>query len=137
MENRPIFLAYLWVWGAYVVALYAYALVRRKSLIVTTISHIVPTAVALEMAYIFLIHRGGTVRQLSAGSETGMDMWSLWVDSWFWILRATKAWGLAHYAWLLVVSIKAKARAWGPVAAAGLAMAAFAFYTAALNFPDA
>ena len=137
MENRPVFLAYLVVWGAYVIALYAYSIVRRKSLILTTISHVVPTAVALEMAYIFLIRGGGTVRQLSAGSGTGMDMWSLWVTSWLWILKATLAWAVVHLVWLAVAAIRAKTRAWVPVAAAGLIMAAFAFYTAAANFPDA
>jgi len=137
MENRTIFLAYLVVWGVYVVALYAYSVIRKKSLFVTTISHIVPTAVALEMAYIFLICRGSTIRQLVAGSERGIDLWSLWVNSWGWILLGTLIWALAHLVWLIVAGIRAKARTWAPVAAAGLAMATFAFFTAALNFPDA
>ena len=74
MENRPIFIAYLVTWCAYVVAAHAWAHRKRLPVAGAVAAHIVPT-VALTMTYMFLIAGAPFVAQFAAGSEAGMNMW--------------------------------------------------------------
>lgn len=137
MENRSLFIAYLVVWMPYAVGLHGYAWWRRLSHGAIVLSHAAPSLVAMTMAYIFLIGHGVTVRQFVAGSEQGMDLWSLWVSLWPLLLLATFAAGVAQTVWIIAVSVKRAWRAWMPVALTGTAMCVFAFFTVATNFPDA
>jgi hypothetical protein len=129
MENRTLFIAYLVVWLPYVVGLHAYAYWRRLGQGVVTLSHAAPSIVAIMMAYIFLLGHGATVRQFVAGSEHGMDLWSLWVGLWPLLLLATFGAGVAQAVWMIVVSMKHGSRTWIPVALTGTAMCAFSFLT--------
>ncbi len=99
MENRSLFIAYLVVWMPYVVGLHGYGRWKRLGQGAVALSHAAPSLVAITMAYIFLIGHGATVRQFVAGSEQGMDVWSLWVGLWPLLLLATFAAGLG-YRWL-------------------------------------
>jgi hypothetical protein len=137
MEDRTLFIAYLVVWLLYVAGLHAYACWRRLDRRVVTLSHTVPSLVAIAMTYIFLFGHGTTVRQLVAGSERGMDLWSLWVGVWPWLLLTTFGAGAAQAIWMFVVSVKRGSREWIPVALTGVAMCAFSFLTVMSNFPDA
>jgi len=137
MENRTLFITYLVVWLPYVLGLHAYAYRRRLGQGVVTLSHAAPSLVAIAMAYIFLLGHGATVRQFVAGSERGMDLWSLWVGLWPLLLLATFGAGLAETVWMIVVSVKRGSRRWIPVALTGTVMCAFAFVTVMSNFPDA
>jgi hypothetical protein len=137
MENRTLFIAYLVVWLPYVVGLHAYASWRRLGHGIVTLSHAGPSLVAITMAYIFLLGHGATVRQFVAGSEGGMDLWSLWVDLWPLLLLGTFGAGVAQAVCLFVVSVKRGFRLWIPVALTGAAMCAFSFVTVMSNFPDA
>lgn len=137
MENRLLFIAYLVVWLSYVVGLHVYAYWRRLGQGVVTLSHAAPSLVAITMAYIFLLGHGATVRQFVAGSQGGMDLWSLWVGLWPLFLLATFGAGVAQTVWLIVVSVKRVLRTWIPVALTGAAMCAFSFLTVMSNFPDA
>ena len=137
MENRTLFLAYLAVWLPYLVAIHAYARWRRLRHGVVALSHAAPSVVAISMTYIFLIGHGATVRQFAAGSERGMELWSLWVGFWPLLLLATFGTGIAHAVWIVVASVKREWRVWIPVALLGTAMCAFSFLTVMSNFPDA
>lgn len=137
MENRSLFIAYLVVWIPYVVGLHGYAWWRRLGHGVVVLSHAAPSLVALGMAYIFLLGHGATVRQFVAGSDRGMDLWSLWVGLWPLLLLATFGAGVAQTVWMVVVSVKRGSRTWIPVALTGTAMCAFSFVTVMSNFPDA
>jgi ABC-type dipeptide/oligopeptide/nickel transport system permease component len=137
MENRTLFVVYLAVWLPYVAGLHAYGWWRRLGQGGVALSHAMPSLVAMTMAYIFLIGHGATVRQFVAGSERGMDLWSLWVGLWPLLLLTTFGAGVAQALWMIVVSVKREWRPWIPVPLTGTAMCAFSFLTVMTNFPDA
>jgi len=132
-----MFLAYLVVWLPYLVGLHAYAWWRHLRQGVVALSHAAPSVVAILMTYIFLIGHGATVRQFTAGSERGMELWSLWVGLWPLLLLATFGAGVAQAIWIVVASAKREWRVWIPVALLGTAMCVFSFLTVMSNFPDA
>ena len=137
MENRTIFLAYLVSWFAYLLTAHIWARRKRLHLAGVLASHAAPSAVALVMTYVFLIAGGATVAQFVAGSESGMDLWSLWSDLWPVLLFATAASGFINLVWTIIVCVKKSQRKWIPITAAAVIMSAFAFSTVAANFPDA
>jgi len=137
MENRTIFLVYLTTWCGYLIAVHGLAYRRRLGLGVVSASHFAPTTVALAMGYIFLIRRGVTVAQFAAGSEPGMDLWSLWVHLWPLLLLLTAASALAQLIWTIAACFQKAQRKWIPLAIAGFLMSVFAFLTVGANFPDA
>ena len=89
------------------------------------------------MTYVFLIAGGATVAQFVAGSESGMDLWSLWSDLWPVLLFATAASGFINLVWMIIVCVKKSQRRWISITVAAVIMSAFAFFTVAANFPDA
>ena len=95
MENRNLLIAFLVVWAAYLFVVHIWA--WRKQLPVARIiaSHVVPSAVAISMTYIFIISGGSTIAQFVAGSESGMNLWRLWLYLWpvFSIATATSVVG--------------------------------------------
>ena len=137
MENRTLFIAYLLVWFPYVVGIHVYAHRRRLTHGSVSLSHAVPSLVAILMTWIFLLGHGATVRQFVAGSEGGIDLWSLWVNLWPLLLLATLGAGVAQAVCLIVVSAKHRFRTYIPVPMTGTAMCVFSFLTVLSNFPDA
>ena len=137
MENKTIFFTYLASWCVYLIAAYVWGHRRRLNLGVVSVSHLVPSAVAIIMIYVFLIGRGATVAQFVAGSETGMDMWSLWFHLWPILLIATAASGFVNLVLTIVACVKKSQRKWIPVTFVALLMSVFAFFTVGANFPDA
>jgi hypothetical protein len=137
MESRTIFLAYLVVWCAYVLAAHAWGWQKRLHLAAVIASHAAPSAVAVVMTCIFLLAGGSTVAQFVAGSESGMDLWSLWFRLWPILLLATAASGVIGLVWTITVCVKNSQRKWIPVTLAGVIMSMFAFFTVGANFPDA
>lgn len=137
MENSAIFLAYLGIWTAYLIALYT--LRRRKTLrhSIVAISHLVPTAIALLMIRVFIVGGGGTVAQLASGSNSSMDMWRLWYNLWPLLLWVSGLSALVQLIWTILACSIATHRKWIPIAVSGLIMSAFGFFTVAANFPDA
>ena len=137
MENRTIFLAYLVVWCAYVVSTHIRG--RRKQLHLAGViaSHAAPSAVAIVMTYVFLLAGGATVAQTVAGSESGMNLWSLWLHLWPILLIVTAASGVISLVWAIIVCVKKSQRRWIPLSIAAMVMSVFAFFTIAYNFPDA
>jgi hypothetical protein len=137
MENRAILEVYLAIWLVYLVGIYAYSIWRRKGVAIATCSHLVPSSVALSMAYIFLIKHGATVAQFVAGDERGFSLWSTWVHLWPLLLLAAFLGGIVHVVWTIAACFIKKQRAWLPISVAGAAMCIFAFFTVGSNFPDA
>lgn len=137
MENRTILFAYLACWCVYLIAGYVWGHCRRLHLGAVTVSHLVPSAVAIIMIYVFLIGRGATVAQFVAGSESGMNMWSLWFGLWPILLIATAASGFINLVLTIVACVKKSQRKWIPATFAALLMSVFAFFTVGANFPDA
>ena len=137
MENQTLFISYLVAWLPYIAGVHAYAYWRRLDHGLVSLSHAAPTLVTITMTYIFLLGRGATVRQFVAGSESGMDLWSLWVSLWPLLLLATFAAGFAQLAWIITMPGTRRSLTWIPVALTGMAMCAFSFVTVAYNFPDA
>jgi hypothetical protein len=137
MENRELLVIYAWAWIFYVVGIHRYAQWKRLSHPILVVSHAAPSLVAISMTYIFLISHGATVRQFVAGSERGMDLWSLWVGLWPLLLLVTFGSGITQAGWTIVVTAKREWRGWIPVALFGAAMSGFAFVTVMSNFPDA
>lgn len=62
MENRTLFIAYLVIWLPYIMGLHAYASWRRLGHGIVTLSHAVPSLVAITMAYIFLLSQSRSRR---------------------------------------------------------------------------
>lgn len=137
MENRPIFIAYLVTWCAYVVAAHAWAHRKRLPVAGAVAAHIVPAVVALTMTYVFLIAGGATVAQFAAGSEAGMNMWLLWCHLWPILLFGSAVSAVVSVVWTVVACVKKPLRGWLPITLAAVAMSVFAFLTVATNFPDA
>jgi hypothetical protein len=137
MENRTIFLAYLSVWCAYVLAVHIWGHRKRLNVAGVIVSHALPSAVAIVMAYVFLIAGGASVAQFVAGSETGMDLWSLWFHLWPVLLFGSVVSGVITLVWTIVACAKTPQRKWMPITIAAVVMSVFAFFTVAANFPDA
>ena len=137
MENRSILLVYLACWLLYIAGIYGYGFFRRASLAATTASHLVPTAIALSMAYIFLLAGGATVAQFAAGSTGSMNLWSLWFHLWPLLLLAALISAIALAVWTVAAIVRAESRQYVPTAIAGTLMSAFGFVTVGANFPDA
>jgi hypothetical protein len=100
-------------------------------------AHSVPTVVTLTMTYVFLIAGGTTVAQFAAGSEAGMDMWSLWFFLWPILFFGSAVSAVVAVIWTIVACVKKSLRRWLPITMAAVAMSLFAFLTVATNFPDA
>lgn len=137
MENRTIFLIYLASWVLYLITLYVFGRRKRLRMSIVAVSQFAATAVAILMICIFLVGGGATVAQFAAGSESRMNMWSLWVDLWPVLLILTGSSALTHLAWTLIACVIKSKRKWAPVAIAGLLMSVFAFFTVVANFPTA
>ncbi|MEM6391822.1 MAG: hypothetical protein AAF797_03530 [Planctomycetota bacterium] len=137
MQNVPILIVYLAGWLLYMLGIYLYTHLRRVSLIITTLSHAVPTATALSMTYIFLIGGGSNVAQFAAGSDRRMDLWSLWFDLVTPLLLAGLASGLLHFVWTVAAAARAELRRHLPIAIAGLVMSVFSLFVVASHLPDA
>jgi len=137
MENRTIFIAYLITWCAYVVATHAWVHRKRLSVAGVVVAHTVPAVVALTMTYVFLIAGGTTVAQFVAGSEAGMNMWSLWFHLWPILLIGSAVSAVVSVVWTIVACVKKPLRRWLPITLATVVMSVFAFMTVAANFPDA
>jgi hypothetical protein len=137
MENRTILLAYLAVWCAYVLAAHTWGWRKRLHPAGIIASHAAPSAVAVAMTSIFLLAGGSTIAQFAAGSESGMDLWSLWFRLWPALLLVTAASGVMSLVWTIIASVNNSRRRWTPVTLAGVIMSVFAFLTVAANFPDA
>ncbi len=137
MESTILFYAYLLTWLGYVVGIHAYAVRKRLNHGILLVSHAMPSLVAVLMAFIFLIGRGATVRQFVGESENGMDLWSLWLDLWPVLLFGSASAALVNLVWTITACMKKTQRKWLVITAAGTVMSVFAFFTVALNFPDA
>jgi hypothetical protein len=120
MESRTTFLAYLAVWCAYVLAAHAWGWRKRLHFAGIIASHAAPSAVAVVMTYIFLLAGGSTVAQFAAGSESGMDLWSLWFGLWPILLLVTAASAFMSLVWTIVGYVDNSQRRWTPVALAGV-----------------
>ena len=137
MENRTLLLAFLATWAGCLLAAHLWARKERLPLASVLASHAVPSVVAIVMAYVFLIAGGATVAQFVAGSESGMDLWSLWFHLWPILLIATVVSGFTDLVWTIIACVKKSQRRWIPVAIAAVVMSVFAFFTVGANFPDA
>lgn len=137
MENKSILIVYLVTWVFYVVGVHVFGKWKRLRQAFVVLSHIVQSVVAISMTYIFLIGHGATVRQFVANSDRGMDLWSLWVGLWPFLLLATFGSGFAQGSLTITVLAKREKRVWAPITALGVAMNAFSFVTVGSNFPDA
>ena len=102
MENRTIFIVYLVTWCAYLFTAHIWAHRKKLHLAGVLASHAVPSAVALVMTYVFLIAGGATVAQFVAGSESGMDLWSLWFHLWPVLLFGSAVSGVISLMWMIV-----------------------------------
>jgi hypothetical protein len=137
MENRSIFIAFLVAWALYVPTIHVASARMRIRLSVSTLSHLVPTIIALGMICIFLIGHGATVRQFVAGSERGVDLWMIWVRLWPLFLLAAFISAILHVMATFAVATTPAARRYLVVTIAGFLMAVFAFAAVYENFPDA
>lgn len=124
MENRTILAAFVATWCAYLCFVYIWAWRRRLHLGGVSFTHIVPSAVAVTMTYVFYI-------------KAGMDLWSHWYRLWPAFLAATAASGLVYFILTIYSCVDKSERNWIPVTIAGTVMSAFAFFTVVANFPDA
>jgi hypothetical protein len=137
VENQSLFIAFLIAWVVYVPLVYLIGWRFKLSPILTTLSHIYPTAVALAMARIFLLGSGHTIRQYNVGSPAAENLWSLWAGLWPLLLLA----GLGS-AIMLLRAIHMGAWRQLPIRSLAItvpsfAMSVFAFITVFINFPDA
>src|SRR5687768_14303099 len=137
MENSTIFFAYLVTWCGYLITVYALCGRMQLHRGIASVSHIVPSAIALLMIGIFLVFGGGTVAQFVSGSESGMNMWRLWFHLWPFLLVGAGLSTLAHLVWAAAACFMAIHRRWVLVSASGLLMSGFGFFTVIANFPDA
>lgn len=137
MQTPALFYTYLFCCGAYLLGIYTDCMIRRTSWVAVTASHLVPTAIALIMARIFLIGRAATTAQLVAGSEHGMALWSLWFNLGPFLLLASFMSALVLLICTAATLRRAGPRRYLPVTAAGVMMSGFSFFIVALNAPDA
>jgi len=136
VENRELLVAYLATWLVYLVAIHCYAWWRRLCQPLVILSHAAPTTVAVSMTCIFLIGRGATVRQLTAYSEGGADLWSLWAGLWPLLLLAVFGAWISQMFWTIIICANREHRIWIPITLSGAAMCVFAFMTVIENFPS-
>ena len=137
MENKAILLALIVAWGVSLLSTLVWARTKQLSVSKILCSQAIPIVVVLTMSYIFLICEGATVAQLISGSKSGMSLWSLWFHLWPLLLILTLISGFSNLVWTIVVSLKKPDRVWLPVSITALVMSLFAFFTVAINFPDA
>ena len=137
MENSTILFAYLLTWCGYLAAVYALCRGRHLHCGIVSVSHLVPSAIAILMIGIFLVGPGATVAQFAAGSGSAMKMWRLWLHLWPLLLFAAGASALVHLVWTGIACLLANYRKWVPVSSSGLLMSVFGFFTVITNFPDA
>ena len=122
MQNGIIFFAYLTCWVVYLIAAYVWGHRKQFSLSLVSVSHFVPSAVAVSMIYVFLICRGTT-------------MWSSWFILSIILALATVVSAFINLVLTIVWSVKKSRRTWVPVTFVALLMSVFAFMTVADNFP--
>jgi hypothetical protein len=137
MENRTLFVAYLLAWCGYLIAMYAFCRVRHLHLGIASISHLVPSVIAVMMIRIFLVGHGSTIAQFAAGSEPATHLWRLWFHLWPALFFAAGTSVLVHLVWTAVAGFAVRYRKWVPVSSSGLLMSLFAFLAVGTNFPDA
>jgi hypothetical protein len=137
MENRTLFVAYLLTWAGYLIAMYAFCRVRHLHLGIASISHLVPSVIAIMMIRIFLVGHGSTIAQFAAGSESATHLWKQWFHLWPALFFAAGTSVLVHLVWTAVAGFAARYRKWVPVSSSGLLMSLFAFLAVGTNFPDA
>ncbi len=137
MENRTLFFAFIATWAGYLLVAHIWANKHHFPLTGILASHTVPSVVAVVMTYVFVIAGGATVAQFVAGSESGMDLWSLWFHLWPILLLATAASGITNFVWAIITCVKKSQRRWIPLSISAIVMSVFAFITVAANFPDA
>ena len=125
MQNGTIFFAYLTCWVVYLIAAYVWGHRKQLSLGLVSVSHFVPSAVAVSMIYVFLICRG-------------TNTWEMW-ESWLWLsiilALATVLSAFINLVLTIVWSVKKSRRTWVPVTFVALLMSVFALMTVFANFP--
>ena len=137
MENRNLLIAFLVVWVAYLFVVHIWAWRKQLPVAGVIASHAVPSAVAITMTYIFIMSDGSTIAQFVAGSESGMNLWRLWLGLWGVLSIVTATSVLIHLVWTIIASVKKTQRKWVPVTICAVIMSGFAFITVFGNFPDA
>lgn len=135
--KHTVLLIYIVSWVIYLVALYVIAYRKKLRMSIVSVSHIVPSAVAILMGSIFLIGKGATVVQFVAYSVPGMKLWSLWVGLWPGLLVLTAGVAFTHLVWLGIACADKTKRRWIPVVASGLFMSVFSFFAVIAFFPTA
>ena len=121
----------------YLIGMHVFAFRKKLSTKIVLFSHAIPTLTALTMTYIFIIGRGETVAQFAAGSETAMNMWSLWVNLFPFLIFGTLGYAIIHFIWLIAAGVNKSTRKWLPIIIASLLMSIFAFFVVLINFPSA
>jgi len=137
MENKSLFLTFLFTWVVFLLITHIWSHRKGLPLAVATLSHIISSIVAIVMTYVFLIAGGATVAQFVSGSDSGMELWRLWFHLWPILLFSAAASAIIGLIWTIIACIKKTQRRFVPTAIGTTAMSTFAFFTVALNFPDA
>ncbi len=127
MQAHSTTIFYLVLWAVYLPAILWYARRKRLSLAVAAGSASVPSLVALEMAYVFILHKGATVRQFVAYSASGMDVWSHWASAWPMLLLLTFLSAGSQFLHALVAGIREKGENWIPITVSGSVMSLLGF----------
>lgn len=64
----------------YVAFVYAYRYNKKLDPFIVTLSHFIPSMIAVVMFYILIYNQGASTAQFVAGSDEGFKVWSTWVN---------------------------------------------------------
>lgn len=136
MNDRVMIYAYLATWIVYLMVIYGwFRHVGFRRLTIISLSHALPSVIALVMAYIFLIRGATTNIQIIIGLDSGIHIWSLWSHLWPILRYAAIVSGVINLGWLFAVCGRKSWREWIPIALTAALLAGFAFVTVSVNPP--
>jgi hypothetical protein len=137
MENRTLVYTFLVTWAGYFLVAHVWAWRKRIPIGTVIASHAVSSAVAGVMTYVFVIAGGATVAQFVSESESGMDLWRLWVHLWPVLLLSAALSAAVGLVWTIIACVKSSQRRLLPLAIGSFGLSVIAFFTVGANFPDA
>ncbi len=137
MQAHSTTVFYLVLWAVYLPAILWYVRRKRHSLAIAAFSAIVPSLVALDAGYVFVLNRGEAVRQFVAYSASGMDVWSHWASAWPMLLLLTLLAAAGHFVWGLVAGFRERYDVWVVVAVASGIMSLLALLVVVSAAPTA